>query len=220
MNTVSPVGSPTGPAVSQGAGHGTLIASDFQTFLKMLTTQARNQDPLNPIDSSDYAQQLATFSGVEQQVRTNSLLEALSSQLGGGGLAQFASWIGMEAKVTAPVPFDGVPLTLYPTPVAGADQAVLVALDATGREVARTAAPVAEDPVVWAGTDAAGQPLASGLYSFRLESYAAGQLLGTTDVASYARITEVRNGDGGTTFILEGGSETTAADISALRSAT
>lgn len=220
MNTVSPVGSPAGPAVSQGTGQGTLIASDFQTFLKMLTTQARNQDPLNPMDSSEYAQQLATFSGVEQQVRTNSLLEALSSQLGGSGLAQFASWIGMEAKVTAPVPFDGAPLTLYPAPVAGADQAVLVTLDATGHEVARTAAPVSEDPVAWAGTDAAGQPLASGLYSFRLESYAAGQLLGATDVASYARITEVRNGDGGTAFILEGGSETTAADIAALRSAT
>lgn len=219
MNTVSSVGSPTGSTAAPSSGQGTLIASDFQTFLKMLTTQARNQDPLNPMDSSDYAQQLATFSGVEQQVRTNSLLEGLSSQLGGSGLAQFASWIGMEAKVTAPVPFEGAPLTLYPTPLAGADQAVLVVLDAAGREVARTAAPVAEDPVAWAGADAAGQPLAPGLYSFRLESYAAGQLLGTTDVASYARITEVRSGDAGATFILEGGSETTAADIAALRRA-
>ncbi|MEP0702358.1 MAG: flagellar hook capping FlgD N-terminal domain-containing protein, partial [Lentilitoribacter sp.] len=43
------------------------LASDFETFLKMLTAQARYQDPLEPIDSSEYAAQLAQFSMVEQQ---------------------------------------------------------------------------------------------------------------------------------------------------------
>jgi len=49
----------------------TEISSDFETFLRMLTVQMQNQDPLNPVDSSDYAVQLATFSSVEQQVQTN-----------------------------------------------------------------------------------------------------------------------------------------------------
>jgi len=40
------------------------ITSDFDTFLRMLTVQMQNQDPLNPIDSADYAVQLATFSGI------------------------------------------------------------------------------------------------------------------------------------------------------------
>ena len=53
-----------------------VISSDFETFLKMLTVQMENQDPLNPTDSSEYAMQLATFSGVEQQVLTNDLLNA------------------------------------------------------------------------------------------------------------------------------------------------
>ena len=48
-----------------------VLSSDFETFLKMLTVQLENQDPLNPVDSADYAVQLATFSGVEQQVQTN-----------------------------------------------------------------------------------------------------------------------------------------------------
>jgi flagellar basal-body rod modification protein FlgD len=43
------------------------LSSDFETFLKMLTTQLKNQDPMNPVDSADYAVQLATFSSVEQQ---------------------------------------------------------------------------------------------------------------------------------------------------------
>ena len=56
------------------------VSSDFETFLKMLTVQMQNQDPLNPVDSSDYAIQLATFSGVEQQVKTNDLLASLGQQ--------------------------------------------------------------------------------------------------------------------------------------------
>ncbi|MEM9127629.1 MAG: flagellar hook capping FlgD N-terminal domain-containing protein, partial [Pseudomonadota bacterium] len=59
------------------------LTSDFETFLLMLTAQARNQDPLEPLDSSQYASQLAQFSMVEQQVQTNDLLSSLSNALGG-----------------------------------------------------------------------------------------------------------------------------------------
>lgn len=49
-----------------------------------------NQDPLNPTDSSEYVQQLATFSGVEQAVLTNDLLTALMVQMNTTGMAQLA----------------------------------------------------------------------------------------------------------------------------------
>jgi flagellar basal-body rod modification protein FlgD len=88
---VTSVTTPTTPApVAQPAA----ISSDFTTFLKMLTTQMQNQDPLNPIDSADYAVQLATFSGVEQSVKTNQLLESLGQQFGLLGMAQMAGWVG------------------------------------------------------------------------------------------------------------------------------
>ena len=48
MTTVSPIGSPV-----TKASNTTALTSDFTTFLKMLTTQMQNQDPLNPIDSTD-----------------------------------------------------------------------------------------------------------------------------------------------------------------------
>ena len=63
------------PAAAPQGAEKPKISSDFETFLRMLTVQMQNQDPLNPIQSSDFAVQLATFSGVEQQVRTNDLLE-------------------------------------------------------------------------------------------------------------------------------------------------
>jgi len=92
------------------------ISSDFETFLKMLTVQMQNQDPLNPVDSSDYAVQLATFSGVEQQVQTNDLLRGLTALMGTSGMAQMASWVGKEARAPVAAYFGGSPVTLAPTP--------------------------------------------------------------------------------------------------------
>jgi len=195
------------------------ISGDFQTFLVMLTTQMQNQDPLNPIDSTDFATQLATFSGVEQQVQTNTLLESLSGQLGLSGLTSFAGWVGMEARVAAPAAFDGAPLTLYPAPAANADQAVLVAYDASGREVSRAQIPLSTAPVVWAGTDARGGPLASGTYRFELENYSAGELTSSTAVEVFGRITEVRNSADGAVLVLASGAEAAPDRVRALREA-
>ena len=80
-----------------------VISSDFDTFLKMLTTQIKNQDPTNPMDSADFAVQLATFSGVEQQVRTNDLLGDLGAQFGVMGMSQLGAWVGQEARAPGPV---------------------------------------------------------------------------------------------------------------------
>ena len=192
-------------------------SSDFETFLKMLTVQMQNQDPMNPIDSADYAVQLATFSGVEQAVRTNQLLESLQSQFGLLGMAQLAGWVGQEARAAAPVYMDGRPVTLSPNPAAAADRAVLVVADSQGRVVSRDDIPVSAEPYEWTGTDATGAALPVGRYTLSLESYYAGDLLTTTPVEHYAPILEARGGPGGTKLILRGGIEVLATDVTALR---
>lgn len=212
MTTITPT---TGVATS--AKSGTAIASDFTTFLKMLTTQMQNQDPLNPIDSTDYATQLATFSGVEQQVQTNQLLSALSSQFGLMGMAQLAGWVGQEARSDAPVWMDGTPVTLSPTVAAGATQAVLVVRDSNGDTVAREDLPLDGGEYSWAGLDAAGQPLPAGTYNLTVENWTDGVQGTTTTVESYSRIIEARNTASGVSLILNGGIEVPATDITALR---
>lgn len=193
------------------------ISSDFNTFLKMLTTQLKNQDPLKPIDSADYAVQLATFSGVEQQVKTNQLLEGLASQFGVMGMSQLAAWVGQEARASGPVFMDGASVTLAPEPKPGADRAVLVVRDAAGTMVSREDIPATSDPVEWYGADMEGNPLPTGKYSLSLESYSGDRLLGSNDVQAYARIIEAKNGPQGTTLILKGGIEVAATNITALR---
>lgn len=194
-----------------------LISSDFDTFLKMLTAQMQNQDPLNPIDSTDYATQLATFSGVEQQMRTNDLLASLGSQMAVLGMSQLAAWVGQEARAEAPVWMDGDPVTMQLTPAIGADSAVLAVRDASGQLISREDVPTAPGLYDWLGGDAAGEPLPEGLYTLTLESYSGETLLGETAVESYARIIEARNGPAGATLVLEGGVEVPSSAITALR---
>jgi flagellar basal-body rod modification protein FlgD len=194
-----------------------VISSDFDTFLKMLTAQMQNQDPLNPIDSTDYATQLATFSGVEQQMRTNDLLTSLGSQMAVLGMSQLAGWVGQEARAEAPVWMDGDPVTLQLAPATGADRAVLAVRDASGALVSREDVPLTPGTYDWLGGDSAGDPLTDGLYTLSLESYSGDTLLGEGPVESYARIIEARNGANGATLVLEGGVEVLSSRITALR---
>ncbi len=195
------------------------ITSDYTTFLKMLTTQLQNQDPLNPIESSDYAVQLATFSGVEQQTRTNQLLESLGGQFNILGMAQMAGWVGQQARVDAPVWVDGDPVTLSPNPAAGSDRATLVVKDSRGTVVSRQDIPPTTDPYSWTGLGIDGLPLPQGTYTLALESYRNDELLTQTPVEHYARIIEAQGGATGTNLLLEGGVKVQADKITALRAA-
>lgn len=195
----------------------TMAGGDFDTFLKMLTTQITNQDPLNPMEGSDFAVQLATFSGVEQQARTNQLIEALGAKLGVSSLSQMAGWIGKEARSAAPAWFAGQPLTLEVRPDGGADQAVLVTRDGYGRIVGSEQIGLGAGQVDWFGRDAAGARLPDGAYSFTLESWRDGAVIATSAVETYARVTETRLVDGDAILVLEGGAEVPAAEVRALR---
>ena len=195
----------------------TAVASDYETFLLMLTTQMQNQDPLDPVDSSDFAVQLATFAGVEQQTLTNDLLADLNAQFGMMSMAQLAAWVGQEARAAVPVHYDGAPVSLSPDPAPSADRAVLVVTDSGGRLVSREDVPVSTDSYQWLGADAAGNPLPTGLYALSLESYAGETLIASTPVESYALILEAQGGPGGTQLLLAGGVKVAAESVTALR---
>lgn len=212
---VTPATYPATPAPPAAASP--KITSDFNTFLRMLTVQMQNQDPMNPIDSADYAVQLATFSGVEQQVRTNQLLAEMQGKFQQLGMSEMASWIGKEARTAAPIRYDGNSVTLSPNPAVGANRAVLVVRDADGNLVSREEIPVSAEPYQWLGGGADGSPLPSGVYSIELESLNGETVIDSRPVEYYARVIEARGGAAGTKLVLEGGFEVQASDVTALR---
>lgn len=212
----------TTPSPSNTPGAATparpVISSDFETFLKMLSTQLQNQDPLNPVDSADYAVQLATFSSVEQQVLTNNLLEDLVGRVQLSGMTDLAGWVGMEAlSPSGTAAFDGSPVTLALAPPSVADRAVLVVRDAFGTVVHREDLPLAPGPYEWAGQTLTGGAAAHGSYTFELEASSNGELLSIDPVASYARVVEARRSGEDTLLVLNGGGTISSDQVLGLR---
>lgn len=193
------------------------LSSDFETFLKMLTAQLQNQDPLNPLQSTDFAVQLATFSGVEQQVRTNELLAQLTAGDSGSGLTDLAAWIGQEVRVSAPAAFEGMPLTLYPERVDGAERTVLVVRDEADSIVSNVVIPNDGEPIEWAGVRDDGTPLPPGTYAFTIEGYAENAFAGSAEVSHYAPVREVRVSADGPRIVLPGEATVDPADVLAVR---
>ena len=74
------------------------VANNYQTFLSLLTTQLKNQDPLSPLDTNQFTQQLTQMTGVEQQLLGNQLLKQLVDEQ--AGMSQAANLIGKV--ITAP----------------------------------------------------------------------------------------------------------------------
>ena len=219
----------TGPAASASAksaktadvdttSAGTMVTSDFETFLTMLTTQMENQDPLNPIESTDFAVQLATFSGVEQQVRTNDLLAAMQAQLGSGGMSEYASWVGMEVRAVATAEFDHNPITLHPDPASGAERTMVVVRDAaTGADVDWFEIPVSDKRMEWPVSEEDGNPFPAGSYTFHLQSIADDVMFSEEQIAVFSEVQELRVVNGETRLVLAGGGDIAAADVEAVR---
>lgn len=218
---ILPAGQPitsTSPRATTGTA--STIASDFDMFLRLLTTQMRNQDPLNPADSTEYTAQLATFSGVEQQVQTNDLLKAMAAQMGTSGMAQMAAWVGREARAPVAAHFTGAPITVAPNPALLADTVEMVVRNSSGTEVQRMTIPTGAAPVEWSGVGEGGLPFPSGLYSFEIISSANGEVLLAEQADVYSTVTEVRSEGGQTILMLSGGVAVPASLVTALRDPT
>lgn len=188
------------------------INSDFETFLKLLTTQMRNQDPLKPLESTEFVAQLATFSSVEQQVASNRRLESIESLLSGGA-AGLAAWLGSEVEAAMALSWDGAPVQVRVDPNAQAERAYLVVRDAEGAVVHREAVEPSLSEQVWTGAGG----VQGGKHSFEVEYWAGDELLETASGRVFATVAEARPGESGARLILSGGVEIGESDVTAVR---
>ncbi|MEO0372735.1 MAG: flagellar hook capping FlgD N-terminal domain-containing protein [Pseudomonadota bacterium] len=189
------------------------LSSDFETFLSMLTAQIENQDPLNPVDSTDFATQLATFSSVEQQVLTNDLLTNLGAQMGALGVSQLSGWVGMNARAIMPVNYAGEAVNIVTETSPAADAAQLVVRNDEGAEVARYDIATGRQDTAWVGLNNTGTPLPYGTYTLEVESFQSGDSIGTSPAQIEGRIVEARNDNGVPILVMAGGQEVPSTDI-------
>jgi flagellar basal-body rod modification protein FlgD len=97
--TPLPTTSTSGSGATLSTTADTTLAGNFQTFLTLLTTQLQNQNPLDPLDTNQFTQQLVQFAGVEQQLKTNDQLTSLVSLQQTAQSTQALGFVGKTAVV-------------------------------------------------------------------------------------------------------------------------
>lgn len=79
------------------------LTDNFDTFITLLTAQLQNQDPLEPVDSTEFTNQLVQFSSVEQQIQTNSALADLITLTANSQAAGLSGYLGKEIEVQSSI---------------------------------------------------------------------------------------------------------------------
>jgi flagellar basal-body rod modification protein FlgD len=159
---------------SEAANSRTRLSDNYDTFLILLTAQLQNQDPLAPMDSTQFTQQLVQFSQVEQQIRTNEQLEGLVGQYQAASAGAALSYLGKDAIIEADETYlaGGAANWAYRLPEAATSMTLQVK-DMQGRVVYETttaAHGAGEHLFTWDGKKTNGETAADGVYQISIDA--------------------------------------------------
>ena len=156
---------------SSSTSDATGIANNFSQFLTLLTTQLKNQNPLDPMDTNQFTQQLVQFAGVEQQLKTNDRLDSILTASKTASTATATSYIGKTVTTdgTSAQLQDGT-ATWTLDPARAAPKAAITISDAKGNVVATqtTALTAGSQAFTWNGKTSAGLTAPDGTYSIKI----------------------------------------------------
>ena len=159
--------SASGTASRPASSRGPQLSGDFSTFLTLLTTQLRNQDPTTPMNTETLTQQLVQFASVEQQMAGNRTLTQLLELQQAGQLAGTADLVGRRVTLeTETLPLQGGRAEVVLPRAGKAQQAVMEVRDASGSVVRTATLPLGAAPTTWSwdGRDLRGQQRPDGAY--------------------------------------------------------
>jgi flagellar basal-body rod modification protein FlgD len=148
------------------------LNTNFNDFLTLLTTQLQNQDPTNPMDSSQFTSQLAQMSAVEQQINTNSNLEKVLAAITSSQSGSLVSYIGkqIDAIGSNGVLAGGGAVFAYNLPQAAATTTISIS-DAKGNVVYNGNGDVksGRNQVIWDGVNSnSGATMPDGIYTIKV----------------------------------------------------
>jgi flagellar basal-body rod modification protein FlgD len=198
--TSAPAATQTASAsAAKKTGDRAMIAENFDAFLLLLTTQLKNQSPLDPMDTNQFTQQLVQFASVEQQLKSNDTLNALLTSTRGSAVSTAAGFVGMQ--VTA----DGSSAQLANgkaewmiNPARNA-QANVIVLDSNGSVVATSNQSVTAgaQKFTWDGKTTTGSSALPGEYTIHITARdASGQNVSVkTEIVGQVESVDVSEGD-------------------------
>lgn len=188
---------------SQSSADKTALSQDFDDFLQLLTTQLQNQDPLEPVDSTEFTNQLVGFSQVEQQINMNDKLETLISATQANSLQQALGYVGLDVSYEGSEfynPGDGSGNRFVYQLSDEVQSLTLRVVNGDGETVFSRAGNTSTDLTVfnWDGLDDEGNPVPAGNYTLQVDVERAGSDSVTLDLGVSSRVTGIETRDGGT----------------------
>jgi flagellar basal-body rod modification protein FlgD len=202
-------GNTTATSAAQGsaAAASATFGKNFDTFLRLLTTQLQNQDPLSPMDTTQFTQQLVQFSSVEQSIRQNQNLETLIAFQKNAQSATAVSYIGktveMSGEKVGVVGGQGV--ITYQLPEA-ASRTIVSIFDADGKLVKRIEGSNDQgyNAVDWNGRSDSGTQLPDGDYKVEVSAMDYGGRSLRVNTAMVGNVTDVHFLQGSTLLTVNG----------------
>lgn len=156
-----------------GGGAGRGVNSNYQDFLRLLTTQLQNQDPTAPADTNQLTQQIATLSQVEQQITTNNNLEQLISLYNATQYNSLVGYIGNQIEAPGYAGYlqdNKAPFVYYLGSEAA--EVTITIKDSTGAVVYTGEGPksAGRTEFVWDGKNNEGIDMADGTYTIEVKA--------------------------------------------------
>lgn len=196
---------------------------NFNTYLKILTTQLKNQDPTSATDTNQFTQELVQFAGVEQQIGTNSKLDTLISlQKGTGSTTAALNYMGSFTEVTTTgnsVPLQNSEAEIGYTLSAGESNAAITIKDGNGNVVTTLSGSTnaGKNYVTWNGTDSNGNKVGDGTYTFSINvTNSSGASVAPTDTRIIGQVTGVSTDSSGNTILSLGGVTANVSSVDAV----
>ena len=197
------VTAPSGLAVNANGSKSDLalvdLASNLDNFLTILTTQLQYQDPLSPMDTNEFTNQLVMFTGVEQQVQQNQKLEELIALQANNLAIGAVTYIGktVEASGNTTMMIGGNADYSYVLPQ-NAKSATVQITDASGKLVFSQAvdATAGRHDLSWDGIDQNGFPQSDGAYTFTVSALDSNDVLIDVEQSVFGKVTGVELAEG------------------------
>lgn len=183
------------------------LATDFDQFLLLLTAQLQNQDPLDPLNSNEFVQQLVSFTGVEQSIAINSNLESLIALNKTSQAASAVGYLGttIEAEGDRISLADGQARFIYTLPEGTASTSIIIANQSGDAVyVGRGETLAGEYGFVWDGLDANGNLQPDGMYKITVAAIASDESLLSIPTIIGGLVTRVETVDGGIQLTVNG----------------
>lgn len=177
------------------------LAKNFDTFLTMLTVQLKHQDPLSPMDSTQFTNQLVQFAGVEQQINANSNLEKLITSNNMNTKSQAINYIGHTVEVdTAAAALQDGKANFSVTLGKAAKSANIVITDSAGAIVNTLTGKTTTDrqEIAWDGKDKNGVQLKDDYYTISVTAMDGEGNSVDSAITTYGKVTDVASDSTGT----------------------